>query len=220
MLSGFVLPRFNVQKNILRDLIVYTLTICLIFNVFMLGLHTLESPKVKNIAVPLLLNSDSVNIKNAEVSVILWAENSDTAENFLKQKPLPGWQWTCKELTTAGGLQAISISGHKVVDKKEERNLYTWYTNMAQKLDKKDCQIYLDERVPQAIDVCSYLSEENASPRQWSLSSNLISVAAYMGDVPISVMAGQDRLNIQVLSRGNNSEGQTVLAIPALLEEF
>lgn len=220
MLTGLALPRFNLHKYTIRYLMMYTLCIWLSYYLITIGIQTLESVKLNHTEVPLILNSNVVKTEKAEVIVTLWMENCEIPDNILNNKPLPGWKWTLKKLSNASGLEAITISGHKVIDKNEERNLYTWYTDMAQKLSQRGCQIYLDERVPQAIDVCSYLSEKKARPAQWSLSNDLISVAAYVKDVPTSVMAGQDQINMQLLSRGKSAEGQTVLAIPALLEEF
>lgn len=220
MLTGLALPRFNLHKYTIRYLMMYTLCIWLSYYLITIGIQTLESVKLNHTEVPLILNSNVVKTEKAEVIVTLWMENCEMPDNILNNKPLPGWKWTLKKLSNASGLEAITISGHKVIDKNEERNLYTWYTDMAQKLSQRGCQIYLDERVPQAIDVCSYLSEKKARPAQWSLSNDLISVAAYVKDVPTSVMAGQDQINMQLLSRGKSAEGQTVLAIPALLEEF
>jgi len=76
------------------------------------------------------------------------------------------------------------------------------------------------ESIPQAIDISAYLSQTNALPTQWVLSDNLLSIAAYQNIIETSVMAGQDRINIQLLSRGKNTEGQSVLAIPVLLKQF
>ena len=89
---------------------------------------------------------------------------------------------------------------------------------MVRQLAQSGGQIYIDERVPQAIDISAYLSKTNALPAQWALSDSLVSIAAYQKNLPSTVMAGNDRINIQLLSRGNG--GQTVLAIPVLLEEF
>jgi len=107
-----------------------------------------------------------------------------------------------------------------MINKNEESSLYKWYTTMAQELAKTGGIIYIDERVDQAMDISAYLSKMNALPTQWALIGNLLSIAAYQNDISTNVIAGQDKMNIQLLSRGKNNEGRTVLAIPALLKEF
>ena len=176
--------------------------------------------KLPQTEVPLLLNSGVVQTNKAEVSVILWFENGDVPLGISTKGPKSDWVWNHKRLETETGKVAVTLSGHCLIDKNEESNLYTWYNIMAQQLTKTGGQIYLDERVPQAIDISAYLSQTNALPSQWSLLGNTLSIAAYQKSLETSVMAGKDRVNIQLLSRGQNTEGQTVLAIPVLLEEF
>jgi len=161
-----------------------------------------------------------VQADKAEVSVILWFENGDIPLEIWKKRPMPDWTWTYKESQTANGKVAVTLSGHRFIDKNEESNLYTWYTVMARLLAHTGGRIYLDERIPQASDISAYLSKTNAFPAQWTLSGSMVSIAAYQKDLQTNVMAGNDRINIQLLSRGNHNKGQTVLAIPALLEEF
>lgn len=168
----------------------------------------------------LLLNSGVTETKEAEVSVILWFENVDTLLNLRMKEPMPNWVWDYKELQTESGKKAITLSGHCIVNKNEESDLYKWYTSMVRQVSKTGGRIYLDERVPQIIDISAFLSQANAFPSQWALSGNTVSIAGYQNNLIAGVMAGKDRINIQLLSRGNNTEGQTVLAIPVLLEEF
>jgi len=175
-----------------------------------------SSPSVE----PLLLNSGVVQTKKAEVNVILWFEDGKIPLGIWTNKPMSDWIWNYKELQTGSGKVAVTLSGHRQVDNIEESNLYTWYTVMARQLSETGGRIFLDERVPQIIDISAYLSQTNALPAQWALVGNLLSIAAYQNNLKTSVVAGNDRINVQLLSRGQNTEGQTVLAIPVLLEEF
>ena len=208
------------QQQPLKILIVIICT--LLFVIWGTNLRAVIQPNVSvaQTKVPLLINSGLVQAKEAKVTVVLWFENGEIPTDIGLIKPLPDWTWTYKESQTSSGKVAITLSGQRNMDKNEESNLYTWYTIMAQQLVQAGGRIYLDERVPQAIDISAYLSKTNALPAQWDLSDNLVSIAAYQKDISTNVMAGNDRINIQLLSRGKNNEGQTVLAIPALLEEF
>ncbi|SPF55978.1 conserved hypothetical protein [Candidatus Desulfosporosinus infrequens] len=169
---------------------------------------------------PLLLNSGVVQKKEAEVNVILWFEDGKIPPDVWTNKPTPNWIWNYKVLKTESGKVAVTLAGHCQMNKNEESNLYTWYTIMAQQLSGTGGRIYLDERVPQLIDISAYLSQTSAIPSQWALIGNMLSIAAYQNNLKTSVMAGNDRINIQLLSRGKNTVGQTVLAIPVLLDEF
>ena len=182
------------------------------------GLQTKESIGLSQTTVPLLINSGEVQVKEAEVSVVLWFENGKIPQEIWSTGPIPDWTWSYKESQNASGIVAVTLSGHHRMNKNEESNLYTWYTIMVRQLAQTGGRIYIDERVPQSIDISAYLSKINALPAQWALSDSLVSIAAYQKDLPSTVTAGNDRINIQLLSQGNG--GQTVLAIPVLLEEF
>ncbi|MDP4160592.1 MAG: hypothetical protein Q8911_12680 [Bacillota bacterium] len=170
--------------------------------------------------VPLLLNSGVVQSKEAEVSIILWFEEGNIPQDIMTKRPMEDWVWTSNSLATRGGNTAVTLSGRHLVNKNEENNLFTWYTTIAQELTKVGGKIYIDERVPQAIDVSAYLCQINALPAQCALLGNMVSIAAYQTNIRTDVTAGKDRINIQLLSRGKNTDGQSVLAMPALLEEF
>ncbi|MDR3599940.1 MAG: hypothetical protein P4L49_05560 [Desulfosporosinus sp.] len=214
----------ELKQNSYRKKIITLIACILAFSigiyVFRFGMLSEDTAKNSQTKVPLLLNSGAVLTKEAEVSLIIWSENGDIPLEIWTKGPLPDWSWDYKELQTESGKTAVTLSGHRPIDKNEESKLYSWYTIMAQELSKTGGRIYLDERVPQAIDISAYLSQTNALPAQWALMGNLLSIAAYQNNFKTSVMAGQDRINIQLLCRGEKTAGQTVLAIPALLEEF
>ncbi len=173
-----------------------------------------------NSEVPLLLNSGMVQARGAEVSVLLWSEDGTIPIDLMTQFPMSDWIWTQKEQQTNRGNIATTLTGNRVINQTEESMIYTWYTAMAPVLKKNGIQIYLDERVPEAIDISAYLSHTNSLPSQWFLLDNLVSIAGYKKNIDTNVIAGKDRINIQLLSRGQMTEGNTVLAIPALLKEF
>ncbi|HWQ43372.1 MAG TPA: hypothetical protein VN456_15235 [Desulfosporosinus sp.] len=226
MVVRFVHPKSNLHDNIVQiKITTLILMICILF--FAMGAKDLreglqikEPVELSQTPVPLLINSGAVQAKEAEVSVVLWFENGEIPLGIWRTGPLPDWTWSYKESQTASGRVAVTLSGHQRMNKNEESNLYTWYTVMVRQLAQTGGQIYIDERVPQAIDISAYLSKTNALPAQWALSDSLVSIAAYQKNLPSNIMAGNDRINIQLLSRGIHNGGQTVLAIPVLLEEF
>lgn len=171
-------------------------------------------------AVPLLLNAGEIKAMEAEVSILLWFENGDIPYETMTNIPLSDWTWKYNELQIGNKKVVATLSGQRVINKNEEREIYEWYTTMEQELAKTGGLIDIDERINQIMDIAAYLSKTNAQPAQWTLMGNMLSIAAYQENIPTSVLAGQDKINLQLLSRGKNNAGQTVLAIPALLKEF
>lgn len=221
MFIGKRVPGLGPYRNIIRMIFACSLIIGLLSYSYSDSMpskdHTIHSQE----EVPLLLNSGEVQTDSAEVSIILWFENGDIPHETWTKRPTQEWVWTYNELQTGNEKVSATLSGHQMINKNEETKLYKWYTTMVQDLARTGGLIYLDERVDQAMDISAYLSKTNAQPAQWALIGNMMSIAAYQNGFSTSVLAGQDRINIQLLSRhGKNNEGRTVLAIPALLKEF
>ncbi len=220
MLVGLTEAEISSSKNILKMIIACILIVSLVSYAFRVETPSKAPYLFSQATVPLLLNSGEVQANEAEVSIVLWFENGNIPHETWTQLPTPDWIWSYNELQTGSEKVTVTLSGHQIIDKNEESNLYKWYTAMAQELAKTGGLIYIDERVDQAMDISSYLSKTNALPAQWALIGNMLSIAAYQRNFDTSVLAGQDRINIQLLCRGTNAEGRTVLAIPALLKEF
>ena len=220
MLIGLTVPKMSSNRTIIKTIIACMMVIGLASYFYEVEMPSKAPVIVSQTTVPLLLNSGEVQTKEAEISIILWFENGDVPQATWAKLPTPDWIWTYKELHTGSEKVAATLSGHRLIDRNEESSLYKWYTSMEQELAKTGGLIYIDERIDQAMDISAYLSKTNALPTQWALIGNMLSIAAYQNDFLTSVLAGQDKINIQLLSREKNSEGRTVLAIPALLKEF
>lgn len=182
--------------------------------------HNLKNLEASNKKMPLLLNSGFFEANEAEATLILWIENTEVPTYILGSMPTENWKWNYKEFEMENGKVARMLTGQDILNKEEEIKLFAWYTNMVPLIEKAGGKIYLDERTPEAIDISAYLSQTNADPMQWMLIDNMISSAAYQKNIETTVMAGQDQVNIQILSRGKGSDGRSVLAIPVLLKEF
>jgi len=212
--------KMSSYRPIITLIIVSVLIIGLVLNYNRMEIPNKEAPPVAQTTVPLLLNSGQVQTAEAEISILLWFENGNIPQEAWTKRPTPDWIWTYNELQSGSEKVVATLSGHQMINKNEEIDLYKWYTSMAYELSKTGGLIYIDERVDQAIDISAYLSKTNAQPAQWALIGDLISIAAYQNNFSTSLLAGQDIINIQLLSRGKNNLGRTVLAIPALLKEF
>lgn len=217
---GLAERKFSSRINILKILIGWIIIVGLFTNFYVGETPAKEPSIVYEAAVPLLLNSGEVPSKEADITIILWFENGVIPPETWRKLPTSDWIWTYKELQTGSEKVAVTLSGERLINKNEERELYKWYTAMAKELAQAGGLIYVDERVNQTMDISSYLSKTNALPAQWALIGDMLSIAAYQSKLNTFIIAGQDRINIQLLSRGNDNEGRTVLAIPALLKEF
>lgn len=173
----------------------------------------------------LLLNSGLADASEAELRITLWFEQKNEASylNILNNLPQSEWEWeTVKKegLSKTEPRQALTIHGHRQINRSQEAEVIAWYTALSKQVQQAGGQAYLDERVASGMDVEAYFSENSIIPKQWTISGKTSSLAGYSKAPLPSVQAGQDIVNLQLLSRSTVHGENTVLAIPALLEEF
>lgn len=172
----------------------------------------------------LLLNSGLTEANEAEVQIILWFEDgmqlSEASEINDLELPQAGWEWRSVGKETGDSKQALSISGYRRVNEAQETQVLEWFEPFAQKVRHRGGIAYLDERVQDGVDVGAYLSQNGFEPKQWAISGTTASIAGWQSGFFPAVQAGRDSVNIQLLTRSTAQGGKTVLAIPALLEEF
>lgn len=186
----------------------------------------------ENTDPPLLLNSGLIDVTEAEVQVIFWFEEQSDAQrsSFLSEEILSqeGWEWKIKgqglfeselkqETETT---QALTISGYRYINASEEEEILNWFRLISKRIEFQGGKAYLDERVEAGIDAEAYLRQNNFELKQKAISGKTTSLAAWQEGFLPGIQAGQDLINLQVLSRTTSQGAKTVLAIPVLLEEF
>ena len=167
---------------------------------------------------PLLLSTGLLEAQEAELRIILWFAKGKPQENFLNKLPQEGWVW--QESHPANSMSAgYSLAGYTRISQKSEQAIFSWYQGLVQDVGQAGGIAYLDERVPEGMDIAHYALQQNILPRQFSLSESVSSVAGWQESLLPRVVTGNDKVNIQVISQGYG-QGRTALAIPVLLEEF
>jgi len=196
------------------------LVIMLMTLVFSLGFINMENPvsqkaEVKN---PLLLNSGLVEAQEAEIRVVLWFAEGKPQKAFIKDLPQDNWLW--QESGSPNSLTSgYSLAGYTLVSPEEEAGLFAWYLELAQVVKAAGGIVYLDERIDENIDIIAFALKQNIQPQQYSLTEGVVSVAGWDESLGPEVLAGKDRVNIQLISKVEG-KGKTALAFPVLLEEF
>ncbi|WP_019851508.1 MULTISPECIES: hypothetical protein [Desulfitobacterium] len=167
---------------------------------------------------PLLLSTGLLEAQEAELRVILWFEKGKPQKNFLKKLPRENWVWQESHPSNSIGT-GYSLAGYTRINQESEQAIFLWYQSLVEDARESGGNAYLDERVPEGMDIAQYALKQNILPRQFSLSEGVFSVVGWQESSLPQVAAGNDKVNIQVISQGYG-QGKTALAIPVLLEEF
>jgi len=169
--------------------------------------------------VPLLLGSGLTSAGQAEMRLIVLAQE-DTFVPEIRDRIPDGWNWQ-ERVVKGNGEQHRLFLGKVAVDSPQiERAVFQIYRKLATALRPYGAKVFLHEFIEESIDPAAYLSRIGAHPSQWVNSYDTLSIAAFEKEIPGAVLAGSDRINIQVLSRESRASARTVLAIPVLLGGF
>lgn len=200
------------------------LVLILAYALLLIGLFVIKSGNGVRTSspgrMPWLLESGLADATRAEIRLILWYEDKDIPPVVLQELEREKWEWTQSEKAAAADRRAVTISAGRLVTREEETAISQWYQEFAPKVRNSGAYLYLDERVSGIVDIAAYLAEVDAKPKQWVWLHQGSSIAAYRDDRGPSIQAGSDRINLQVMTRSGSGGGKSVLAIPALLEEF
>ncbi|KLU59222.1 hypothetical protein CEB3_c42080 [Peptococcaceae bacterium CEB3] len=167
--------------------------------------------------VGLLLASGLSKSTQAKVHIIFWLPRSP-GRQWLEGLP-EGWHWT--ETASPPETQGpATVAGTATVTLAEERGVLNLYQGLSAAAARIGGLAYFDERIGQPLDIFRYFSLLGVQPSQWAYSGTTFSLAGYCEGGVKPVRAGPDRINLQLLTRSHGGEGETVLAMPTLLEEF
>jgi len=133
---------FSTYIRIILILLTWILTISIGVHALIAVTQSKETVQIAKSGVPLLLSSGIVQAKDAEVSVILWFENRDIPLAIWTNSPTPDWIWTYRELQMENGKRSVILTGQRLLNKNEERNLFAWYTTMVPQIEKAGGRIY------------------------------------------------------------------------------
>lgn len=177
--------------------------------------------------IPLLLGSGLSDCQTAYARYILWTEEMGEVDNLLKRLEETGLLWKKEILQDTYGRQACKLSAGVIVEKSQEKDLVPKTLNkLGQIIKDSDVKIYFEERIEQEINLEDYFRAVEARTLQSYSTTNLKSLSGYFDGYSQCVQAGEDLINIQILGKKTkentdfSDSGKTVLALPALLEEF
>ena len=167
---------------------------------------------------PLLLSSGMLEAHEAELRIILWFDNGKPEEDFLENLPEEEWVWQETPSLPSRGT-GYTLAGYAKITQEREQGIYSWYRSVAKKVSRAGGIAYLDERVPEGMDIAQYALKQNMLPCQFAFTEGVFSLVGWQDSSLPEVLAGKDEVNIQIISKGYG-QGKTALALPVLLEEF
>ena len=225
----------KVEASCYRQLVIIWLVISIVgilwYQIFQHNGSTVVQAEISNmfanseeIHTPLLLESGMVKSKTGELSLIIWLPDDKQLEDLEGKLAASPMSWSYKEIGTMSGQTAVTIAGKTTVNTDEERWYKTFYGQLQKQVSVMGGQVYLDERIEERLNGEDFMTQNQITLLQSIKSGATWSWAGYGIGGGKGIKAGKDMINYQILTRESNDgslkQGETVLAIPALLQEF
>lgn len=177
--------------------------------------------EIFNCNIPLLLNSGFTDNNKAWVKYILWTQDSSNLEELELHLINSGFSWKREILKDfSGSKRSYKYIAQAEVSMDEERLNLEKLNVLAKQLKTHKIQLYVHEQIKGNVDIEGYLQYIKLRDIRRTKSSGLISNTGYADAINQGIQAGSRKINIQLISKENSTSRETVLAIPALLEEF
>lgn len=171
---------------------------------------------------PLLLNSGLIACEQATIGYIIWTEEMRELPAVEKKLESSGLAWHKLLLSDYSGRNAVKYSTQISMKKENEVQALECYHMLSEQLKGLKVRLYFEERIESALDLDAYLERSRIEAIQKVQTPGITSISGFCKSLPEVVKAGRENVNIQILTKNNvgTGTGKTVLAFPALLEEF
>lgn len=172
--------------------------------------------------LPLLLSSGLVSSTEGSLEYIVWTEEPGTQTYIEKTLEASGLAWNKKVLSDFSGKKVYQYTTEMAIKKEEEKQAVIFYNHLNTMANNGKIKVLLEERIDSRLEAEKYFTENQIAIKQKAAAEDLISISGYDPRIPCAVQAGKDRLNIQIITEKETKtrKGKTILAIPALMEEF
>ena len=173
---------------------------------------------IKNFS--LLLNSGLTSCETSNVRYILWTEdNSDlpTINNIVQDSPLI---WQKEIICDFRGSKVYKFSSDNKVDKEEEKQILTQLSYIERQLEGTQILLYFHQQIDENIDVWHYLSLNEIKKTQKTETEKLLSITGYSDTISKVLYSNKFDTNVQIITNNQSNNEKTLLATPALLEDF
>ncbi len=168
----------------------------------------------------LLLNSGLTSCETSNVKYILWTEDRNelsTLNNIVQDSPLV---WQKEVISDFRGVKVYKFFSENQVDKEEEKLIHTQLQYIEEQLKGSQILLYFHQQIEDRIDVWHYLSLNEIKKTQQTTTDKLLSITGYCNTISKVLYSNTFDTNVQLITNKQTNKGKTILAIPALLEDF
>jgi len=170
---------------------------------------------------PLLLNSGLVYCNQAMGQYIIWTEKAGELPTIEKIIRSTGLNWNKQTLTDFSGKNAYKYTAIFQMKKENEGQYVELFRRLNSSFNQRSVKVYFEQRINAFLEPALYFQHYGIDLLSSVQTDNILSLTGYCQGLGETVNAGGFESNVQMVTRGiEGREGKTVLAFPALIEEF
>ena len=199
------------------------LLLLLIFTVYssQFSLHQYGQDHSRRQQLPLLLNSGLVCCNQATGQYIIWTEKAGELPAIEKTIQLTGLNWHKQSLSDFFGRNAYKYTAIFQMKKENEGQFVELFKRLNSSFDQQNVKVYFEQRINAFLEPTLYFQQYGIKLCSSIQTDNIQSLTGFYQGMSKPVKAGQAESNVQIVVKGAAGQnGKTVLAFPALIEEF
>lgn len=167
----------------------------------------------------LLLNANALENEPAVVKYILWTEETNELPRLEKFLSGTGLKWSRDILSNYYGNKAYKFTAAIIVNKENEKDALTIYKNLQAGISGQTVKTYFEETINKGTNLELYFQGDREIIQKIELAG-LTSATGYSKVLDTDYFLNKKKGNFEILTRNGGIKKNTVLAIPALIEEF
>ena len=182
-----------------------------------------ELPKLNRSIYPdeslLLLNSGLTRSETSLVKYIIWTDDSSELPAIHEILQNSNCVWQKNIISDFTGNKIYKFTLENRVDKDQEKLILKQLDFIENQIKGKQIELYFQQQLDETLDIMQYSSSKLTNLLMVE-TENLASITGYSDAISKTVQSGNRHINVQIINSYQKDQGKTLLAIPALLDEF
>ncbi|KUO61988.1 MAG: hypothetical protein APF84_04990 [Gracilibacter sp. BRH_c7a] len=168
----------------------------------------------------LFLNSGITHCETATVKYTLWTDDSSELEVISKITQNSPLVWQKEVVSDFTGKKIYKYFSINRVDRKGEKLIFSQLESIERQIKGTGILLYFYQQVDEIIDIWDYLNLNKLRDKQKTQTDQLLSINGYSDIIGGIVQSSPFNTNVQIITNNQNKKGKSLIAIPALLDEF
>lgn len=184
-------------------------------------LSKLNRGGIYNDNLVLLLNSGLAHCETSVIKYILWTNDCSELETLNNIVESSNYDWQKEVVSDFSGQIIYKFTAEQRMDKEREKLIPKQLNDLEKQIRQRKVLLFFQQEIKEVIDIKKYMTSNKAEDMMNIIETETLrSMTGYSKNIGKAMQSGRADINIQILTNKHRDRGKTVVAIPALLEDF